>query len=160
MVKGGGFTLTLYTKGKKQYKMYKIYKVNGKRSNHLGESMLKTISSTDLRASIKEVLNEVEYGNNQYLIEKFGEPSAAIINIENFRLFQAMMQQMQQSNYSEENDPVIALFDGPADLAEQAKEILKREITSTSGWSQKELLNVTFESCGQNISSSLKFCLD
>lgn len=159
-MRGEEFTLTLYTKGKKQYKMYKIYKVNGKRSNHLGESMLKTISSTDLRASIKEVLNEVEYGNNQYLIEKFGEPSAAIINIENFRLFQAMMQQMQQSNYSEENDPVIALFDGPADLAEQAKEILKREITSTSGWSQKELLNVTFESCGQNISSSLKFCLD
>jgi hypothetical protein len=39
--------------------------------------MLKTISTTELRAEIKRVLNEVGYGQSQYLVEKFGEPTAA-----------------------------------------------------------------------------------
>ena len=54
--------------------------------------MLKTISTTELRAEIKRVLNEVGYGQSQYLVEKFGEPTAAIINLEDFRLLQAVKQ--------------------------------------------------------------------
>ena len=54
--------------------------------------MLKTISTTKLRAEIKRVLNEVGYGQSQYLVEKFGEPTAAIINLEDFRLLQAVKQ--------------------------------------------------------------------
>jgi prevent-host-death family protein len=50
--------------------------------------MLKTISSSDLRAQIKRVLNEVEYGQAQYIVEKFGEPTAAIVSIEDFHLLQ------------------------------------------------------------------------
>ena len=38
--------------------------------------MLKVISSSDLRAQIKRVLNEVGYGQSQYVVEKFGEPTA------------------------------------------------------------------------------------
>lgn len=55
--------------------------------------MLKTISTSDLRAQIKRVLNEVGYGQVQYVVEKFGEPAVAIINLEDFRLLQAAKQQ-------------------------------------------------------------------
>ncbi len=55
-------------------------------------TMLKTITSTDLRAQIKQVLNEVGYGQNQYIVEKFGEPTAAIISMADFRLLQEVRQ--------------------------------------------------------------------
>lgn len=48
--------------------------------------MLKTISSSDLRAKIKRVLNEVGYGQAQYVVEKFGEPTAVIVSMEDFEL--------------------------------------------------------------------------
>ncbi len=55
--------------------------------------MLRTISSSDLRSQIRRVLNEVRYSRAQYVVEKFGEPTAAIISIEDFRLLQALRQQ-------------------------------------------------------------------
>jgi prevent-host-death family protein len=55
--------------------------------------MLKVISSSDLRAQIKRVLNEVGYGQSQYIVEKFGEPTAAIVSMEDLRLIQAARQQ-------------------------------------------------------------------
>jgi prevent-host-death family protein len=55
--------------------------------------MLKTISSSDLRAQIKQVLNEVGYGQSQYIVERFGEPTAAIVSMEDFRLLQEARQQ-------------------------------------------------------------------
>lgn len=51
--------------------------------------MVKTISSSDLRTQIKRVLNEVGYGQVQYLVDKFGEPIAAIISMDDFRLLEA-----------------------------------------------------------------------
>lgn len=54
--------------------------------------MLKTITSSDLRVQVKHVLNEVGYGQNQYIVEKFGEPTAAIISMADFRLLQKMRQ--------------------------------------------------------------------
>ena len=63
--------------------------------------MLRTISSTDLRTEIKRVLNEVGYGQAQYVVEKFGEPTAAIINLEDFRLLQALKQQQAASTLRE-----------------------------------------------------------
>ena len=55
--------------------------------------MLKTISSSQLRSQIKRVLNEVEYGQSQYIVEKFGQPAAAIISMEDFCLLQELRQQ-------------------------------------------------------------------
>jgi prevent-host-death family protein len=55
--------------------------------------MQRTISSSDLRMQIKRVLNEVRYGKMQYIVEKFGEPTVAIISIEDFRLLQAAREQ-------------------------------------------------------------------
>lgn len=63
--------------------------------------MLRTISTTDLRAEIKRVLNEVGYGQAQYVVEKFGEPTAAIINLEDFRLLQTFKQQQATSTLRE-----------------------------------------------------------
>ncbi|MCS7282894.1 MAG: type II toxin-antitoxin system prevent-host-death family antitoxin [Anaerolineae bacterium] len=54
--------------------------------------MLKTISSSELRTQIRRVLNEVGYGRAIYVVEKFGEPTAAIISMEDFRLLQAIRQ--------------------------------------------------------------------
>jgi prevent-host-death family protein len=54
--------------------------------------MLKTISSSDLRTQIKRILNEVGYGQAQYIVEKFGEPIAAIVSMEDFGLLQAARQ--------------------------------------------------------------------
>jgi prevent-host-death family protein len=54
--------------------------------------MLKTISSSDLRAQIKRILNEVGYGQSQYIVERFGEPTAAIVSMEDFRLLQEARQ--------------------------------------------------------------------
>ncbi|MFN3761619.1 MAG: type II toxin-antitoxin system prevent-host-death family antitoxin [Anaerolineae bacterium] len=54
--------------------------------------MLKTISSSSLRTQIRRVLNEVGYGGATYVVEKFGEPMAAIISMEDFRLLQATRQ--------------------------------------------------------------------
>jgi prevent-host-death family protein len=56
-------------------------------------NMLKTITTSDLRAHIKRVLNEVGYGGVQYLVEKFGEPTAAIISVEDYRLLQETKRQ-------------------------------------------------------------------
>ena len=50
--------------------------------------MLKSISASDLRAQIKRILNEVGYGQTEYVVEKFGEPIAAVISMADFRLLQ------------------------------------------------------------------------
>jgi len=55
--------------------------------------MLKTITTSDLRTHVKRVLNEVGYGGVQYLVEKFGEPTAVIISVDDFQLLQAAKRQ-------------------------------------------------------------------
>ncbi len=50
--------------------------------------MLKSISASDLRAQIKRILNEVGYGRTEYVVEKFGEPIAAVISMKDFHLLQ------------------------------------------------------------------------
>ncbi len=63
--------------------------------------MLRTISSSELRTQIKRVLNEVGYGQTQYIVEKFGEPTAAIVSLEDFRLIQAARKQQTTASLRE-----------------------------------------------------------
>jgi prevent-host-death family protein len=63
--------------------------------------MLKTISTSELRTQIKRVLNEVGYGQAQYVVEKFGEPTVAIINLQDFRLLLAAKQQTATASLRE-----------------------------------------------------------
>ena len=50
--------------------------------------MSKTISSSKLRGDLKNVLNEVAYCREQYVVERFGKPSVAIISVEDLALLQ------------------------------------------------------------------------
>jgi prevent-host-death family protein len=63
--------------------------------------MPKTISSSELRAQIKRILNEVGYGQSQYVVERFGEPTAAIVSIDDLRLLQAAKQQRATTSLRE-----------------------------------------------------------
>ena len=63
--------------------------------------MLKTISSSELRAQIKRILNDVGYGQSQYVVERFGEPTAAIVSIEDLRLLQTIKQQQAKNSLRE-----------------------------------------------------------
>jgi prevent-host-death family protein len=63
--------------------------------------MRKTISSSNLRAQMKRVLNEVGYGQVQYVVEKFSEPIAAIVSMEDFRFLQSARQQQAISSLQE-----------------------------------------------------------
>ena len=75
--------------------------------------MLRTISASDLRAQIKRVLNDVGYGQAQYIVEKFGEPTAAIVSIEDFYLLQATRQKQASAS----------LRDLVADIRERGQEV-------------------------------------
>ena len=55
--------------------------------------MQKKISASDLRIQIRHVLNEVSYGQVDYVVEKFGEPAAAIISMVDFQILQAAKRQ-------------------------------------------------------------------
>jgi prevent-host-death family protein len=63
--------------------------------------MSKTISSSELRAQIKRILNEVGYGQSQYVVERFGEPTAAIVSIEDLRLLQSVKRQRARTSLRE-----------------------------------------------------------
>lgn len=79
--------------------------------------LTKSISSSELRAQIKRVLNEVGYGQAQYIVEKFGEPTAAIVTLEDFRLLQSFRQRQATSSLQEIIAGIRARS-GQVDLAE------------------------------------------
>jgi prevent-host-death family protein len=54
----------------------------------------KTISASELRDHIRTVINEVHYGQVEYLVLKFGQPAAVIISPADFQLLQQARQQV------------------------------------------------------------------
>lgn len=62
---------------------------------------MKTISSSRLRSEIKRILNEVEYGGAQYIVEKFGQPAAAIVSLDDLSILQEVKQQDAVSSLRE-----------------------------------------------------------
>ena len=60
--------------------------------------MSKKVSVSTLRTQIKRILNEVEYGQTEYVVEKFGEPTAVIISMEDYLLLQEAKQRYTLSN--------------------------------------------------------------
>lgn len=63
--------------------------------------MLKTISASDLRTNIKEVLNQVAYGHVDYMVEKFGEPTVAMISVADYVMLQEARRQQTTSALQE-----------------------------------------------------------
>lgn len=54
----------------------------------------RTISASELRDHIRTVINEVHYGQAEYLVLKFGQPAAVIISPADFQLLQRARQQL------------------------------------------------------------------
>jgi prevent-host-death family protein len=82
--------------------------------------MLKTISSSDLRSQIRRVLDEVGSGQAQYVVQKFGEPAAAIISVEDLWLLKA----------AQEQQATLSLQELLADLRTRGAELEPGELDS------------------------------
>ncbi|MEM9272704.1 MAG: hypothetical protein AAGA80_07035 [Cyanobacteria bacterium P01_F01_bin.143] len=59
-------------------------------------------------------------------------------DIEIVLVYQPVATDPDQPNISEEEDPIIGLFSGSSNLAEQSEEILQQEIKQNSGWTWKQ----------------------
>jgi len=74
----------------------------------------------------------------QKIVEKLDELNDAQA-AEVLRLVEAMQGFTQADPY---DDPLVGFFDGPVDFsAEDDEEILRRDITARSGWTQKDNLD-------------------
>lgn len=51
---------------------------------------------------------------------------------------EAMKSNRLPEDYDPDNDPAVGFLSGSKDLASRAKQILRDEITSRSGWTQKK----------------------
>jgi prevent-host-death family protein len=71
-------------------------------------TMVKTISSSDLRSRIRRVLNEVGYGDAQYVAEEFGGPAVAIISVDDFRLLQQVKAEQAAASLRQRLDELRA----------------------------------------------------
>jgi prevent-host-death family protein len=57
----------------------------------------RTISASELRDQLRTVINEVYYGQAEYLVVKFGQTAAVIISPADFQLLQQARQQLDQT---------------------------------------------------------------
>jgi len=55
--------------------------------------MDRTIGSTELRQRLTDVLQHVREGGEAYVIETFGRPQAAIVNLEEFHRFRRFLEE-------------------------------------------------------------------
>jgi prevent-host-death family protein len=89
--------------------------------------MPKTISASDLRSQIKRILNEVGYGQVRYVVERFGEPTAAIISVDDLRTLQEVKRERAEASLWEAVD---AVRERAADLDPQELHSLIEEARS------------------------------
>jgi prevent-host-death family protein len=57
--------------------------------------MKKTIGATDLRQRLTDVLQAVRERRETYVVETFGRPQAAIINLDEYRQFQRFREERE-----------------------------------------------------------------
>lgn len=82
------------------------------------------------------------------IIEKEGQPEWAVIPYPAYQRLLAKLETFQYEHlfepttdeYDETKDTLIALLQGPTDLAERHEEILREEAQPYSGWTRKEPL--------------------
>jgi len=74
--------------------------------------MPKAISSSKLRGDLKNILNEVAYGKEQYVVERFGEPSVAIVSVEDLALLQEIKEKRAKTKLREILDAARARAQG------------------------------------------------
>jgi prevent-host-death family protein len=61
--------------------------------------MFSSISAMQLRASIGDVLNRIQYRGERVVVERKGEPVAAIIGVADLRRFEAMEAEQELELY-------------------------------------------------------------
>lgn len=61
----------------------------------------RTISASELRDHIRTVINEVCYGQAEYLVVKFGQTAAVIISPADFELLQRARQQFDPAGQAQ-----------------------------------------------------------
>jgi prevent-host-death family protein len=54
-----------------------------------------TVSAMNLRERIGDILNQVHYGKERFVIERRGEPVAAIVSIEEFERLERLEQEYE-----------------------------------------------------------------
>lgn len=57
--------------------------------------MERSIGSTDLRQRLTDILQNVRERREAYIVETFGRPQAAIINLEEYRQFQRFQEERE-----------------------------------------------------------------
>jgi prevent-host-death family protein len=58
--------------------------------------MARTIGSTELRQKLTDVLQDVRESGETYVVQTFGRPQAAIVNLEEFHRFRQFVNERQQ----------------------------------------------------------------
>ncbi len=94
--------------------------------------------------SLKDIPGDIQ------VIEKEGQPEWAVIpypayqrllaELEAFQYRDLFEQTIDEDEYDETKDALIALLKGPTDLAERHEEILREAVQLYSGWTCKEPL--------------------
>jgi len=74
--------------------------------------MEQSIGATDLRQRLTDVLQAVRERRETYVIETFGRPQAAIINLDEYRQFQRLRRDLavQALSPQEMGDQIISLL--------------------------------------------------
>jgi prevent-host-death family protein len=96
--------------------------------------MERNIGATDLRQRLTDVLQEVRERREAYIIETFGRPQAALINLDEYRQFQRFLRERG------------AFFDWLEDAA-------TRNAEHTQGLSEEEVLRI-IEQARQEVASA------
>lgn len=89
---------------------------------------MKRLSVVELKNSLGEVLNKAEYQGERIIVQRRGKDSAAIISIEDLRLFERLFEQ-------EENRIDVAA--AKAALAEPGEDISLKEFRQRMGLSDE-----------------------
>jgi len=90
--------------------------------------------------SVKTISDDVQ------VIEKEGQPEWVVIPYAVYNRMLVELEAIRLSSpvesldfeYDETQDSAIALLQGPTDLSERHEEILREEVQSYSGWTQKD----------------------
>jgi PHD/YefM family antitoxin component YafN of YafNO toxin-antitoxin module len=93
--------------------------------------MERSIGSTDLRQSLTDVLQTVRELRETYIVETFGRPQAAIVNLDEYRQFR---------RFQEERETFFDwLEDTAARNAERNRDLSEEEVLSIIKQARKEV---------------------
>jgi hypothetical protein len=82
-------------------------------------------------------MQQSELEQVRYLTNAAGQPTDVVVPIAVWEMLVAGGSKVVDEPVAIEDDPLVGMFAGAPDLAEQSEEILAQEMRSQSGWSWK-----------------------